>query len=314
MYTKKDLAKYNFFDNHELNTVLDSLTGLINRQFILDFARHLISNNTPFAMGILDLDNFKNINDAYGHRNGDTCLQIVAQNLQECVGKDGLVGRFGGDEFIIIYLKACDYDSVYDFFKTFYINQGPLRKTITLEGNFVFITGTVGSASFPLDATTYDDLFAKMDKALYRGKSKGRNCFIVYVESKHKDIIVHERNDNSLLEQFIKIKHMMNNDDIFEITSNFVDYLYRTLHPYNIIYLKKDNYTFSGNSSKYYKNKDDLATVFKTVLRDSDIFISFEPAKTIKEFPITEPYIKSRNIHSFILLKVSEYGYIYFVY
>ena len=81
MYTKDDLKKYKYFDGADINFVLDSLTGVISRQYILDFARFLVEHNAPFAMCMMDLDNFKYVNDSYGHNAGDKCLQIVAENL-----------------------------------------------------------------------------------------------------------------------------------------------------------------------------------------------------------------------------------------
>ena len=228
MYTVEDLNKYNYFKDADLNYVLDSLTGVISRQYILDFARMLVDSNTPFAMCMMDLDNFKYINDSYGHDAGDKCLSTVAENLRTFTGEDGLVGRFGGDEFIILYLKSNKYQDIHDFFAGLFGPDGAVRRSIYIDTVRVFITATVGSASFPLDADTYNDLFLKMDKALYRGKSKGRNCYIIYVHEKHKDIVVHERGTNSLLEKIQKldavIKNTTKENYIKEMLSNlFLD-------------------------------------------------------------------------------------------
>ena len=102
MYTSKDLEKYEYFNGSDINFLLDSLTGVISRQYILDFVKNLVE--TPFAMCMMDLDNFTYINDNYGHKAGDICLKTIAENLRVCVGEDGLVSRFGGDEFIILLL------------------------------------------------------------------------------------------------------------------------------------------------------------------------------------------------------------------
>lgn len=128
MYKIEDIKKYDYFKNADENFILDSLTGVIARQYILDFAKHLIKNQIPFAMAMIDLDNFKSINDNYGHHVGDLCLKYTAEGIEKVVGDKGLVGRFGGDEFIILYLKANDYNSIHDFFDTLYYDNGPLRK------------------------------------------------------------------------------------------------------------------------------------------------------------------------------------------
>ena len=132
MYTEDDLKKYKYFDGAELNFVLDSLTGVISRQYILDMARHLVNEKVPFAMCMMDLDNFKYINDSFGHEAGDKCLRIIADNLVRVTGDEGLVGRFGGDEFIILYLKSSKYDDVHDFFAKMYdADLGAVRRVPT---------------------------------------------------------------------------------------------------------------------------------------------------------------------------------------
>ena len=151
---------------------------------------NLIANKVPFAMGMIDLDNFKLINDNYGHNTGDEVLAKLGELLKNYVSNKGIVGRFGGDEFIIIYLGENSYNKIYDFIKEMYGDDKVVRRTYCLSATEPFITGTVGIASYPNDADKYDDLFKKMDKALYRGKLKGRNCYIVYVDEKHKDIDV----------------------------------------------------------------------------------------------------------------------------
>ena len=193
MYTKEDLAKYDYFKDVDINYALDSLTGVLSRPNILGFARHLVENNVEFMMGILDIDNFKLVNDNYGHKVGDGCLQQLGTNLAKFVGEDGLVGRFGGDEFIVIYFKATDYDSVRSYVEKMFNEGGIVRRKFKIDNLSFYVTATIGCASFPKDAKTYDELFLTIDKALYRGKTKGRNCFIIYVESKHKNIQVHMR-------------------------------------------------------------------------------------------------------------------------
>ena len=133
MYKIEDLTKYEYFKGADINFVLDSLTGVISRQYILDFARYLIYKKVEFAMCMIDLDNFKYINDSYGHSAGDICLKDIGENLIRCVGSDGLVGRFGGDEFIIIYLKSNKYDDIHYFLSEVYGENGAVRKRILLK-------------------------------------------------------------------------------------------------------------------------------------------------------------------------------------
>ena len=162
-------------------------------------------------MGILDIDNFKLVNDNYGHKVGDECLKSIASNLADYIGEDGLVGRFGGDEFVIIYFKDTEYDAVHEYIERLYDVGTIIRRRLCVDDVSFFVTATIGCASFPKDSTNYEDLFLKIDKALYRGKTKGRNCFIIYVESKHKDIEVHRKEESSLPNIIARIDEIKNN-------------------------------------------------------------------------------------------------------
>ena len=212
MYTEEDLKKYDYFKDIDINYALDSLTGVLSRPNILGFARHLVENNVEFMMGILDIDNFKLVNDNYGHKVGDGCLQQLGSSLAKYVGEDGLVGRFGGDEFIVIYFKGTSYDDVHDYVEKMFNSGEIVRKKFKVDKVSFYVTATIGCASFPKDSKSYDELFLTVDKALYRGKTKGRNCFIVYVESKHKNIEVHMREQSSLVNMFTRISEIASNN------------------------------------------------------------------------------------------------------
>lgn len=194
MYTKEQLLKYPYFEevfrSNELSDVIDSLTGLLSRRHIVGFIQSLVENNIPFTLGLLDLDNFKFINDTYGHKIGDGVLAGVSSDLERYLEGYGIAGRFGGDEFLIVNFRDHSYDEIKNFFIGLYSNYTVLRKNIHLDDCEPFVTGTIGCASFPKDAQDYASLFGMADKTLYRGKTKGRNCYIIYVEEKHKDITI----------------------------------------------------------------------------------------------------------------------------
>ncbi len=311
IYTLDDLKEYKFFNSLDTSALFDSLTGVISRQYILEFAKHLIQNKTPFSMCMIDIDNFKNINDTYGHNFGDIVLKDIANGLIKFVGKEGLVGRFGGDEFIIINLKAYNYDALHEFYTKMFECKYAIRREFEYEGIKIFITGTIGSATYPLDAQDYSDLFAKMDKALYRGKIKGRNCFIIYVHAKHKDIVVKERGTNSLIDQFTKVTQLMETEDSFKLTTDIIDYLYRILHPYNIMFINDKNYLWSGRDTKFYHyDEEDAFSIFDEMLKNKIFIASTKPEEIIKKYPATANFLKTRNVHTFILGRVGKNGFI----
>lgn len=184
-YTNDDLKMFPFFQNKEISSVIDYLTEVVNRECTIYFIKSLITSKTPFSLYFLDIDNFKIINDECGHQIGDIVLQEITSILIENTKEKGLVGRFGGDEFIIVSLQTTDYDSTWQFSKKIFTEIRNTKIDILNDDN---VSITMGVVAYPKDALTYEELFLKADKALYRGKQKGRNCFIIYDEEKHKDI------------------------------------------------------------------------------------------------------------------------------
>ncbi len=310
MYTVEDLKKYKYFDGADLNFVLDSLTCVISRQYILDFARMLVDSNTPFAMCMMDLDNFKYINDSYGHEAGDKCLSMVAEGLRTFTGENGLVGRFGGDEFIILYLKSNKYDDIHDFFAGLYGDNGAVRRSIYIDKVRVFITATIGSASFPLDADTYNELFLKMDKALYRGKSKGRNCYIIYVHEKHKDIVVNERGTNSLLTKTQEIQKIVETTPKDKLINEVVKYLKVTLHPYDVVFVRNNNIGYSAKNDSEINIGHNFCFTLNKILKDKNLFSTSNPKEIKERFPETSEFMQSYKIHAFVLAKILDLGVI----
>ena len=202
LYTIEDLRKYPFFDKIideiSLDEILDTLTGVLSRAYSIKFVHSLIAEKTPFSFTIIDLDNFKTINDNYGHSAGDKVLMSMSKGLVEYMKGFGLVGRFGGDELLLIDLKNCETVQKTDFFENLYGNSNALRIEVYFENGAAFVTGTSGCATFPKDANDFQDLFGLIDKMLYLGKKRGRNCYTVYEEDKHKDVEIHKLAKNGI--------------------------------------------------------------------------------------------------------------------
>ena len=109
MYSKEQLIKYPYFEkilqDRDISTVVDSLTGLISRSYIIGFIHNLIDNKIPFTLAMVDLDNFKYINDTQGHKIGDAVLSGFSSDLKRYLSDYGVAGRFGGDEFLIVNFR-----------------------------------------------------------------------------------------------------------------------------------------------------------------------------------------------------------------
>jgi diguanylate cyclase (GGDEF)-like protein/PAS domain S-box-containing protein len=159
----------------------DALTGLPNRT-LLDGQLELMlagaqAASREVAIGFLDLDNFKLVNDSLGHRIGDLLLQAVAERLSESVGADGLVARIGGDEFILVLPQAQE-----SFADRLQHIRTRLAEPFVLEEVELRTTCSIGVACFPLHGRSTSHLFANADMAMYRVKEKGRDGIEIFSE------------------------------------------------------------------------------------------------------------------------------------
>lgn len=158
----------------------DDLTGLFNRKaFLEQFSKMLAQAKTsqleaPLSLAVMDVDAFKKFNDNYGHVAGDSVLVLVSEVIQAHTNKDTLVGRYGGDEFLII-LPGEEREQA--FLRLEQIRQDVSQREMTVtEGNTIQgIPISAGIASFPVDGRTENELLRKADHALYRAKVGGRN-------------------------------------------------------------------------------------------------------------------------------------------
>ena len=165
-----------FLDRQERLKVLasiDPLTDLPNRTAFVGELGRLTSSQPDLALavGILDIDGFKNWNDAFGHIEGDRLLQTMARELPEILPEGAFLARMGGDEFGLCLSSpgAIDRRAVEE------ISRKILDLGLRLDGGHNLVTVSLGWATFPEDAKTPADLLARADESLYASKSSGRN-------------------------------------------------------------------------------------------------------------------------------------------
>lgn len=162
----------------------DYLTGLPNRVLLFDRLRQAIAfeerHNTLIALMVLDLDNFKNINDTMGHLSGDILLKKVSQGLQQCMRQYDTVGRLGGDEFVII---VNDTKSIQDIITFAEKVQAVFQEPFDILGQPTYVTTSIGVAVFPLHGASIEALLRKADMAMYIAKKEGRNTFRFFADS-----------------------------------------------------------------------------------------------------------------------------------
>lgn len=154
----------------------DALTDLPNRALFSDRLQHALAqarrNDERFALIFLDLDNFKPINDNYGHAVGDDLLRQVARRLQGAVRESDTVGRIGGDEFVVLMprlTEAADAMSLAEKMRL------ALRQPFTVDGRELHISCSLGVAVFPEDGEDEITLAKSADVAMYRAKGSGRD-------------------------------------------------------------------------------------------------------------------------------------------
>ncbi len=181
-------------DNHvveELSIISDMKdpgTDLLNKRAITDYVRKLIDSQPAHnvTIAIIDVDDFKTVNDTYGHMFGDEVLYKVADILRDAVGSKGLCGRIGGDEMFIVMEGLNDDEGIRSVLRTVRNN---IKWLYHDDPRSIKITCSIGSATYPNDAKSYDELFKIADKVLYLAKEKGKDRYIIYHEDIHKEYV-----------------------------------------------------------------------------------------------------------------------------
>jgi diguanylate cyclase (GGDEF)-like protein len=175
--TKVELEKYS--KKLKVQATTDPLTGLANRRKItelLEEGLNEIANNSKDNINIimLDIDFFKKVNDTYGHPMGDEVIKVISNHMQDAIGKEGIVGRFGGEEFLTIFYNE-DIKYVYKLADE--IREEIKQKRIGFEEKKISVTVSMGIASSS-ESLNIGEILDIADKRLYEAKESGRNKVI----------------------------------------------------------------------------------------------------------------------------------------
>jgi len=162
----------------------DTLTSLPNRNMFHDrLAQELIKSNRaklPLALLLIDLDEFKEVNDTLGHDVGDQLLQQAGHRITSCVRESDTVARLGGDEFMIILSELHDRNKVDEIAEKIIAR---LTEEYHLGDEVIHASGSIGITLYPTDASDIDTLIKNADQAMYAAKQKGRNCYSYFTQS-----------------------------------------------------------------------------------------------------------------------------------
>ncbi|WP_186400603.1 bifunctional diguanylate cyclase/phosphodiesterase [Stappia sp. P2PMeth1] len=159
----------------------DELTGLANRTLLrrrLETAlRQRLADRAGGALILIDLDHFKDINDTLGHDAGDIFLRATAERLTESAGRDDVVARIGGDEFVVVMPRISDEQAVLD---TIARIDARLSQNVHIDGRDLSTTVSMGVALFPRDGDTPNTLLKHADIALFEAKAAGRQTHVFF--------------------------------------------------------------------------------------------------------------------------------------
>ena len=177
----------------------DPMTQLLNRRGLTEALQHYLSarNAEPVHLLMVDVDHFKRINDSHGHQAGDAVLCKVADVLQSAVRRGDLVGRIGGEEFVVICLET-DADGVMQLAER--LRAAMEAQTIRVAGleRSLQCTVTIGVSHSFKDATALDNAMRQADAALYRGKAAGRNR-VEMVQPAYSNQLIQSRGETAAL-------------------------------------------------------------------------------------------------------------------
>lgn len=298
---------FNVLKEENIDYVLDPLTKLINKNNFKDFIDFLISDNTPpFTLGLIDLDNFHFIVDNYGTNVGDDIVIEIANELSDFIGDNGVVGRVGGDEFVFIYFDLVEYDEIHNMLDELY--KKVLRKTIRTYGISILVTGTTGTSSYPKDATSTKDLIEVTNKALYRGKMKGRNCYIIYVEEKHKDIKIVPLGASDIFKIVFNLREQYNsnNGTLLEKLTQLSHYTKKSLNIPFLIYIDNDNKVYNLDMEKM------IGKFNSTINLDRYSAYEFNTLDDLRANQTLFDILAILDIKSLFLYKTKNHGYLIF--
>lgn len=297
MNISEKISKIEYFKKLNLSDdlILDQLTKTVSRRYILSYISYLITKNTPFSLSIIDVDNFKNINDNYGHLVGDELLNNLTTIITNEIDDDTIVARYGGDEFLIVSTSGNDYDLRWRNLRKLFV---AIRKPLNVCGNIFNVTCSCGQSTYPDDAETYNDLFLKADRTLYRAKNKGRNCFVIYDKVLHQNLKIGV--EESLYNRMISI------NNIFTGKEDLYYEIYEALiNVSNAIGIDGCALIENNNKQLVY-NKNNPITLVKfndEIMTDKDILLINERSKLDPNSKICYFMVDS-NIKSCAIIKL----------
>ncbi|MDQ2700689.1 MAG: EAL domain-containing protein, partial [Actinomycetota bacterium] len=226
-YRKETEARLQYLADH------DGLTGLLNRRcFGRELLREILRAHrfgSEGAVIVIDLDNFKAINDTLGHRSGDQVIRRIGEVLRKVLREVDVVARIGGDEFAV-FIPGGDAEQVAGRIGT------TIKKTaLGLGKNSLHTTASIGIAYVTNEKLNEDELLARADMAMYEAKSSGRDCFRIY---RPEDL--HRERSRAGLKMSERIRGAVDAGDFEVYAQPILDLAEDTIHQHELLVRMKD--------------------------------------------------------------------------
>ncbi len=177
-------TKQTAYSNYVGDSYIDSLTQLLNKKAITEYAQRTVEGNAKqLAVAVMDIDNFKNVNDTYGHMFGDQVIHQTADVIKKVIKNHGAAGRIGGDEFMFILENFEDEVNLRNYLRSIKQHVSALFQN---KMGDTPLSCSIGVARHDVVVTReFKELFMAADKALYIAKQKGKNRYIIYKPELH---------------------------------------------------------------------------------------------------------------------------------
>ena len=300
-------------DNEEMKNRLeflashDTLTGLYNRRnyskTLNQFGMIALQQNKQVALILIDLDDFKDINDTHGHHAGDTALKRLSTVMSNLADPSDWVGRLGGDEFVVVKLVDNE-DDAQKFVSS--IQHSLSNNLLKFDGNPYVINVSVGYSVYPDLSPNLSSLSADADVAMYESKAKGKNCSTAFnPDSEH----LQKLNQQALWKE--RITHALNEylfevhfQAIFDTNSNIqaAEALVRYPNPESAGY-----YYSPGDFLPIAEMSNQINAIDKFVVAKSIQYLSEYPQLGLIAINLSERSIRDKNFSKFIALQLSQY-------
>ena len=175
----------------------DELTGLPNRRVIEHRVNKLLTAESTrgFALAFLDVDNFKHVNDYYGHAIGDALLVEMARRIGMTLRESDMLSRIGGDEFVLLLHPVQGQDEVAEFVR---IMLGRIKAPFFIDGSELFASASIGVSLYPEHGRSYDALRHNADIAMHRVKNAGKGAAAFFDDSMEREVQARMKVEQSL--------------------------------------------------------------------------------------------------------------------